>query len=147
MNSSDYVSHVSEFPTVITSARVSPIIEALPVIKIFDSGQIYSGRAYRDCAASAHAHRVPMLFARRGMRWMSGDGLTIDILAPSVPFLVDTGDDVNENSIVAMVRFGRFRELFMGDAGEASESRLLADRDAPSILNGTWKPPAVTRAN
>jgi competence protein ComEC len=43
-----------------------------------------------------------------------------------MPFLSDTGDDVNENSIVVMLRTGGFRELFMGDAGEASESRLLA---------------------
>jgi beta-lactamase superfamily II metal-dependent hydrolase len=60
------------------------------------------------------------------MRWISGDGVTLDVLAPSEPFLADTGDDVNENSIVVMLHSGRFRELFMGDAGEASESRLLA---------------------
>lgn len=104
----------------------SPIIEALPVRMMFDSGQTYDGRAYRDCIASAHAHGVPIVLARRGMRWASGDGVTLDILAPSMPFLADTGDDVNENSIVAMLNYNGFRELFMGDAGEASESRLLA---------------------
>ncbi len=59
------------------------------------------------------------------MRWTSGDGVTLDVLAPSMPFLADTGDDVNENSIVVMLHAGTFRELFMGDAGEASEARLL----------------------
>jgi competence protein ComEC len=63
------------------------------------------------------------------MRWLSGDGVTLDVLAPSMPFLSDTGDDVNENSVVLMLRAGGFRELFMGDAGEASETRLLADGD------------------
>ena len=38
----------------------------------------------------------------------------------------DTGDDINENSIVAMLYYNDFRELFMGDAGESSEARLLA---------------------
>ncbi len=56
--------------------------------------------------------------------------MTLDILAPSMPFLADTGDDVNENSIVARLSYNDgshiFRELFMGDAGEASEARLLA---------------------
>ena len=97
---------------------------------LFDSGQTYSGRAYRDCIASAHAHRVPIVLAGRGMRWSSGDGVTLDVLAPAMPFLADTGDDVNENSIVVMLRYQAFSELFMGDAGEASESRLLAT-DAP----------------
>jgi beta-lactamase superfamily II metal-dependent hydrolase len=60
------------------------------------------------------------------MHWSSGDGVRLDILAPSLPFLADTGDDVNENSIVVMLRYRGFRELFMGDAGEASEARLVA---------------------
>jgi len=64
------------------------------------------------------------------MRWRSGDGVTLDVPAPAMPFLADTGDDVNENIIVVMLRYQAFSELFMGDAGEASESRLLAT-DAP----------------
>jgi len=102
------------------------IIDAMPVGMIFDSGQAYSGRAYRDAMAAAGSHHVPVVLARRGMQWTSGDGVRLDVLAPSMPLLADTGDDVNENSIVVMLRADGFRELFMGDAGEASEARLLA---------------------
>ena len=104
----------------------APTIDAMPVGTVLDSGQAYSGRAYRDAMAAAHSHGVPVVLARRGMRWISGDGVTLDVLAPSMPFLADTGDDVNENSIVVMLRADGFRALFMGDAGEASEARLLA---------------------
>jgi beta-lactamase superfamily II metal-dependent hydrolase len=90
---------------------------------LYDSGQKYSGRAFRDCIASAGTHGVPIVIARRGMRWSSGDGVTLEILAPTNPFLAETGDDVNENSIVVMLRDRDFRELFLGDAGEASEAR------------------------
>jgi len=75
----------------------------MPVSMMFDSGQAYSGRAYSDCMASARRHHVPIILARRGMRWLSSDGGTLDVLAPSMPFLSDTGDDVNENSIVVML--------------------------------------------
>ena len=96
---------------------------------IFDSGQAYAGRAYRDAMAAARSHSVPVVLARRGMRWSSDDGVTLDILAPSLPILADTGDDVNENSIVTRLTYRAgarvFHELFMGDAGEASEARLL----------------------
>jgi len=66
------------------------------------------------------------------MRWSSGDGVVLDVLAPSPPFLADTGDDVNENSIVAMLHYGRpggreFRAFFTGDAGKAREAQLLAN--------------------
>jgi beta-lactamase superfamily II metal-dependent hydrolase len=41
----------------------------------------------------------------------------------------DTGDDVNENSTVTMLHYHAFRELFMGDAGEANVERLLSAGD------------------
>jgi competence protein ComEC len=36
---------------------------------------------------------------------------------------------VNENSIVIMLHYRSYRGLFMGDAGEASEARLIASGD------------------
>jgi competence protein ComEC len=111
------------------SGAAAPIIDAMPVKLIFDSGQSYSGRAFRDAIAAAHFHGVPIVLARRGMSWPSNDGVVLDVLAPALPFLVDTGDDVNENRIVVTVHYRNFRELFMGDAGEASEARLLAGGD------------------
>jgi competence protein ComEC len=92
---------------------------------LFDSGQHYDGRAFRDCLHEAQTHSVPIVRPQRGHRW-TDDGVTLEILAPSLPVLADTGDDINENSIVAMMYYGDFRELFMGDAGESSEERLLA---------------------
>jgi competence protein ComEC len=107
-----------------------PIINAMPVGMIFDSGQKYAGRAYNDAMAAAKSHAVQVIRVRRGIHWASGDGVTLDVLAPLLPTLIDTGDDINENSIVTRLTYfdgsRTFRELFMGDAGEASEARLLA---------------------
>jgi hypothetical protein len=57
----------------------------MPVGLVFDSGQGYDGRAYRDAMAAARARGVPVVVARRGMWWSSRDGVTIDVLAPSLP--------------------------------------------------------------
>jgi competence protein ComEC len=103
----------------------SPIIDAISVRMLFDSGQSYDGRAFRDCMHEAATRGVLVVRPQRGYRW-TDDGVAIDILAPSLPVLADTGDDINENSIVAMLHYKDFRELFMGDAGESSEARLLA---------------------
>jgi beta-lactamase superfamily II metal-dependent hydrolase len=97
----------------------------MPVRLLFDSGQQYDGRAFRDCMHEAAKHGVIVMRPQRGYRW-ADDGVTLDILAPSLPVLADTGDDINENSIVAMLHHNGFSELFMGDAGESSEARLLA---------------------
>ena len=55
------------------------------------------------------------------MRWTSGDGVTLDVLAPSMPFLADTGDDVNENSIVAMLHYRRFSRTLHGRRRRSSK--------------------------
>jgi DNA internalization-related competence protein ComEC/Rec2 len=109
----------------------APIVRALPVDAIADSGQQYGGRAYVDCLAAAGERGVPVRVVRSGMRWQTDDGVVLDVLAPSEPFLAETGDDVNENSIVVRLSYrladGRtYRALFTGDAGEGSEARLLA---------------------
>jgi beta-lactamase superfamily II metal-dependent hydrolase len=60
----------------------------------------------------------------------------LEVLAPSLPLLADTGDDINENSIVVMLRADGSRDSFMGDAGEANEGRLFAlvwGGDAPLV--------------
>lgn len=58
--------------------------------------------------------------------WRTDDGVTLRFLAPSEPYIADSGDDVNENSIVVMLEYRGFRALFMGDAGQNAEARLLA---------------------
>jgi len=116
----------------------------MPVRLLFDSGQRYDGRAFRDCLHEAATHGVRIVRPQRGYRW-EVDGVRLDILAPSRPVLADTGDDINENSIVAMLHYQNFRELFMGDAGESSEARLLAsgfDLRA-DVLKAQLRPPHV----
>jgi beta-lactamase superfamily II metal-dependent hydrolase len=100
-------------------------------VSTVDSGQHYGRHAYVDCLAAARERGVPMRVARTGMRWQTDDGVVLDVLAPSEPFLADTGDDVNENSIVVLLTYRlpdgqTYRALFTGDAGEGSEARLLA---------------------
>jgi hypothetical protein len=74
----------------------------MPVRMLFDSGQQYDGRAFRDCLHEASTHGVQIVRPQRGYR-RTDDGVTLELLAPSLPVLADTGDDVNENSIVAML--------------------------------------------
>jgi hypothetical protein len=118
----------------------------MPVRMIFDSGQPCTGRAFTDCMQGARTHAIPIVRAQRGMRWNSGDDVSLNILAPSPPMLVDTGDDINENSIVTRLTYVNhsrtLSELFMGDAGEASEARLLASEidlhaDVPLCTDST----------
>ena len=101
-------------------------MRTLHVDQIFDSGQRYGGRAFKDEMRESASRHVPIHIARCGDRWSSDDGVQINVLSPCGPLLAVGKNDVNENSIVAMLRFHSLRILFTGDAGFETERRLLA---------------------
>jgi beta-lactamase superfamily II metal-dependent hydrolase len=107
-------------------------VQALRVDAVGDSGQTYGGRAFSDCLAAANLRHVPVMLVRRGMRYVTDDGVALDALGPEEPLLADGANDVNENSVVLRLTYRcrvctrPFRMLFMADAGAQSEARMLS---------------------
>jgi competence protein ComEC len=91
-----------------------------------DSGQAYPGHAYADALAIAREKRIPMLEPRAGTVWRTDDGVTFRFYGPSLPYIAGGRSDINDNSLVFMLEYEKFRMLFTGDAGETAERRLLA---------------------
>ena len=63
-------------------------------------------------------------------RYDLGGGAVLTVLAPSEPFFTEDqmkagGNEPNANSIVLRLDYGDFSMLFMGDAEEQTEQRLL----------------------
>lgn len=93
-----------------------------------DSGQRYPGHAYQDALAVARDGHVPMLYPRGGDVWRTDDDVTFRFYGPTLPLLTNTRNDINNNSLVFRLEYGRFRMLFTGDAGSEAEARILASR-------------------
>ena len=104
---------------------VAPTLRVLRVGSLADGGQAYGGSAYRDAVATARADAVPIVYPRAGAIWRS-DGVTLRFIGPELPFLANTGNDINDNSVAFVLEYGAFRMLFTGDAGVAAERRFLA---------------------
>jgi len=102
-----------------------PVLQKIRVAEIADSGQTYGGHAYRDCVDTAAADRVPIVQPRAGMEWRTDDGVILHFLGPSLPFIANSRNDINENSIAFTLRYRSFCMLFTGDAGAAAEQRFL----------------------
>lgn len=105
---------------------VPPVVRALAVGLVADSGQSYPGAAYARTLLAAREREVPVRVVRAGETWRFGDGTELKFLAPEAPLLQSGRNDVNENSLVFMLTYGSFRMLFTGDAGAESEARMLA---------------------
>lgn len=105
---------------------VAPVLRALGANGFADSGQSYAGHAYLDALATARTRAVPMLEPRGGDVWCTDDGVTFRFFGPTLPYISGGRSDINDNSLVFRVEYGTFAMLFTGDAGEATENRLLA---------------------
>jgi competence protein ComEC len=104
----------------------SPVLRKLHVAEIADSGQTYGGHAYHDCLDTARADRVPIVYPRAGEAWHTDDGVTLQFIGPSLPF-IGGKNAINDNSIAFILQYKSFRMLFTGDAGIAAEQRFLAE--------------------
>jgi len=106
---------------------VAPALRRLRVAVFADGGQRYGGHAYQDALATARAARVPMVYPRAGMEWRMDDGVILHFLGPSLPFIANSRNDINENSVAFTLRYRSFCMLFTGDAGAAAEERFSSE--------------------
>jgi competence protein ComEC len=104
-----------------------PVLEKIRVAEIADGGQAYGGHAYQDCLNVARDRRVPIVYPRAGAEWRTDDGVTLHFLGPSLPFVANSRNDINENSVAFLLRYKAFCMLFTGDAGAAAEERFLGE--------------------
>jgi competence protein ComEC len=116
LNTHPHGDHVGGFPA---------IVRSLHVAEVLDSGQSYGGRAFNDGLREGASRHVPVRIVRCGDRWSSDDGVTLSVLSPCGALVVDGKNDINENSVVAMLEYRGFRGLFTGDAGFEAEQRLV----------------------
>jgi competence protein ComEC len=106
---------------------VAPVLRRLHAGELADSGQRYGGHAYRDAIVTARSDHVPVVYPRAGSVWRTDDGVLLTFLGPSLPFIANSRNDINENSIAFTVRYRSFCMLFTGDAGASAEQRFLAE--------------------
>lgn len=108
---------------------MAPVLRALGADTFADSGQAYLGHAYRDALDVTRVRRIAVREPRGGDVWRTGDGVTFRFYGPTLPFVTGSRSDINSNSLVFRLEYGRFRMLFTGDAGAETERLLLARGD------------------
>lgn len=113
-----HLDHVSSFPA---------ILERYDVGRIIMTGVAADAAPYHDMLRLLNEQQIPVLIADPLQDLDFGGGLTFDILWPQPIYAgAQTDRDLNDTSIVFMLRFGSDSMLFTGDMEEAEEQELLA---------------------
>ena len=126
----------------LTNPHADHVDGLVPVIRRYDVGQLmvtgvtYPNAAYTALLKSARApslYGYPYLTLADDDRDFVLDGVTFDILYPFEPLLGDTISNVNNSSVVIMVRYGDHRILLTGDAEIEEEAELVEAHDRGEI--------------
>ena len=98
------------------------VLEALPVGTVVEPAAPGHDSTYRELLDRVGRSGAAWDPARRGERF-TVDSVSFTVLHPDTTWS-GWGFDLNDDSVVLLVRYRDFRAIFMGDAGEAPEAML-----------------------
>lgn len=113
-----HLDHVAAFPEILKRYHVG-----LVIFTGVDSSTV----PYREMLSIMNEERTPVLIADPHKDLNLGGGLTLDLLWPPPEYAgVQTKKNLNDTSVVAMLRFGQDSMLLTGDMEGIEEDELLA---------------------
>jgi competence protein ComEC len=102
---------------------------------VLDSGQECDSATCEAWRKQIEEKQIPYLRAEAGMTMELGQAVRLHVLHPPATLLADTSSDVNNNSIVLRLEYGRFSALLTGDIEHEGEEALLAlDQPVDSLV-------------
>jgi competence protein ComEC len=104
------------------------VLESLPVKRVLDNAYPYESKVQSRILETIEDEQIPYYAAQTGQKLSVGRDLDIFVLWPGRKFLSETRDDVNNNSVVLQLVFGRIKFLFTGDIEREAEGELIASR-------------------
>lgn len=110
----------------------SALVRQLRVGAAIEPGELFSDSAYEGWLTALSDRSVRWHPARAGSWWQI-DGVEFRVLHPPARW-ARQGDDLNEDSIVLELRYGRFTALLMGDAGFVAESAMAGSLPTADLL-------------
>nr|MBA4169914.1 ComEC/Rec2 family competence protein [Chloroflexota bacterium] len=109
-------------------AGLIEVLDRFEVGAVLHAGIAFQNTANERLVADATATGVPLTLARTGQIWQLGVATTVEVLYPTdadAAAPLPEGD-INNGSVVLVVRHGGFTALLTGDAEEPVESMLIS---------------------
>jgi competence protein ComEC len=102
------------------------VLARYEVGQVLDSGQECDTPTCEAWKQLIEQKQIPYHRAEAGMRMDIGAAVRLHVLHPPVILLAETSSDINNNSVVLRLEYGRFSVLLTGDIEQEAEEALLA---------------------
>lgn len=100
------------------------VLDRYSVSTVYTTGVAYPTNAEAEFLRRS-SDEEQMIIVNQPMTIQLGDGVTLELIAPPSSLLHKTVDDVNEASIVGILRFGETSILLTGDIGNEAELTMI----------------------
>jgi len=104
---------------------MAAVLENFKVKQIYDSGLTTTTALYRQYLTTVQKKNIPFEVVAQGSTIDLGGGAVLKVLAPQKPFI--TQSELNNNSIVLKLTYGKFSMMLTGDAEKEAEDKLIKD--------------------
>ncbi len=104
------------------------VIESCGARLYLDAPYPHESGMYAKLLGALESRNVPVRQAERGRIIELGDGARLLLLGPPSPVLRGADSDVNANSVVSRLDYGKLSVLFAADAEELAERWLIGSR-------------------
>ncbi len=108
------------------------VLNRFPAARVLEPGALVGDSLYTGLLDLLAERGIGWTAARDGMTF-SLDSVQLTVLHPDAQW-AEWESDLNEDSVVLLVEYGRFRALFVGDAGLRAEERLAGRVGPVSVL-------------
>jgi beta-lactamase superfamily II metal-dependent hydrolase len=103
---------------------LAQVVATLPVAWLMDSGFPSEDGSYRRLLERVEERKLEYRLGRAGQQIPIEEGVRLQVLGPSEPFLKGTGADADNASIVFRLLHDRVRILFTGDMDAAEQAHI-----------------------
>lgn len=110
---------------------MEPVLRQVPVTNYMDNGFQHDTQLYVKVSTAVETMGIRYLKPELGRKFRVGQYATLEVLFPPTVQLRNTRSDANANSVILRLEHEGHCMLFMGDAEEDTEERLMARGLAP----------------
>lgn len=102
------------------------VLQAFPISNYMDNGVVHDTQLYRKVVGLVESEGIRYLKPEIGRTFRIGQYASLEVLFPPTAPLRDTRSDANANSVVLRLEHEGHCMLFVGDAEEETEQRVMA---------------------
>lgn len=115
---------------------LADVLKNYKVSYVFEPGTQNSSKTFQNLKTEIQNKKIPVVFARKGMRINMGGGTVIDILFPDRDV---SAWSTNDGSIVARLSYGTTTIMLTGDATSKTEKIILENYTPEEIKSEILK--------